>query len=84
MVVINRHTQQWNDIHGVFSPDAQVTWTETTFVCISEGPVFTLPVCMLVQHYGMMVISTHPAFPSAPAVSAKCINLNKAVTSKWQ
>lgn len=34
-------------IHTPFSPGAQVTRTETAFVHISEGPVFTLPVCLL-------------------------------------
>lgn len=68
-------------IHGVFSPGAQVTRTETALVRTSEGPVFTLPVCLLVTEreraregpecYGMTVSGTHPAFPSAPAVRAK-------------
>lgn len=44
---------------------------KTTFVCISEGPAFPPPVWLLVEQYGMIVISTHPAFPSAPAIRAK-------------
>lgn len=44
-------------IHGAFSPGAQVTRTETVFVHISEGPVFTLPVCLLVKARGQSAMA---------------------------
>lgn len=44
-------------IHSAFPSGAQITWTETAFIRVSESPGFTLPVCLLVKEGGQSAMA---------------------------